>query len=125
MRKAYPPITELDRPKLTVRFYRSAAGHEPVREWLRSLGQRDRKAIGDDLRTVQFGWPLGMPLVRKMADDLWEVRVDIAGGVARVLFTVVRAEAILLHGFIKKSQRTPKDDLDTASRRLKLVQRKE
>ena len=73
---------------------------------------------------MQFGWPLGMPLVRKMADDLWEVRVGLPDGIARVLFTVVQNEAVLLHGFIKKSQKVPKDDLETALTRSKLIRRK-
>jgi phage-related protein len=125
MRKATSPSEGDVRPKLTVRFFRTASGREPVREWLKSLGQADRKAVGDDLRTVQFGWPMGMPLVRKIADDLWETRTDITEGIARVLFTIQQGEALLLHGFIKKSQKTPKDDLDTAKKRLKLVQRKD
>lgn len=124
MRKSPPRAKDSGRPKLTVRFFRSTAGREPVREWLRGLCQADRKAIGDDIRTVQFGWPLGMPLVRKMADDLWEVRVGLPDGIARVLFTVVQNEAVLLHGFIKKSQKVPKDDLETALTRSKLIRRK-
>ena len=74
-------------PILTVRFYVSGQGNEPVRDWLRNLPAEDRKAIGEDIKTVQFGWPLGMPLVRKMAAGLWEVRSHIHDGIARVLFT--------------------------------------
>jgi phage-related protein len=114
-----------ERPKLVVRFFGLASGREPVREWLKGLSVPDRKTIGDDIRTVQFGWPMGMPLVRKIAPDLWEVRADVRDGIARVLFTVVQGEAILLHGFVKKSQKLPKDDADTAMKRLRLVQRKE
>jgi hypothetical protein len=62
---------------LFVHFYRSETGSEPVREWLRELAVRDRKAIGDDIKTVELGWPIGMPLVRKMEADLWEVRIDL------------------------------------------------
>ena len=123
MGKVVPKVAT--RPKLAVRFFVSAAGREPVREWLKGLGQPARKAIGDDIRTMQFGWPLGMPLVLKMADDLWEARTDLPDGIARVIFTITRGEAVLLHGFIKKSRKTPKDDLDTAKKRLKLVQRKD
>ena len=75
-------------PKLAVRFYRTAAGGEPVREWLKKLDAAGRKAIGDDIRTMQFGWPLGMPLVRKLEEGLWEVRTDLEGGIARVLLTI-------------------------------------
>lgn len=72
------------RPKLTVRFFASAAGREPVREWLKALPDAERKTIGDDIRTLQFGWPVGMPLVRKLEDELWEVRSDLRNGIARV-----------------------------------------
>lgn len=74
--------------------------------------------IGDEIRTVQFGWPVGMPVVRKLAPDLWEVRVSVRAGAARVLFTIEDDDAVLLHGFVKKSQRTPRADLALALRRL-------
>ena len=96
-------------------------GREPVREWLKGLAGEERKVIGDHIRTVQFGWPVGMPLVRKMQDELWEVRVGLRSRIARVLFTVVEREAVLLHRFIKRSPKTPEPDLDTAKRRRKLL----
>lgn len=96
-----------------------------MREWLRSLTAAERKSIGEDIRTVQFGWPLGMPLVRKLEDDLWEVRSDLPNGIARILFAIERGEAVLLHGFVKKSQKTPKEELDAARKRLRLIQRKD
>ncbi len=108
---------------LQVRFYRTAAGKEPVREWLNELTSPDRKAIGKDIKTVQFSWPLGMPLVRKLEPNLWEVRSSITDGIARVLFTVVGDILVLLHGFVKKSQKTPQGDLEIARRRLTEVQR--
>jgi phage-related protein len=103
--------------RLTVVFYRSEAGREPVREWLKGLPKEERKVIGIDLKTVQFGWPLGMPLVRKLEPGLWEVRSSLAGRIARVLFTVMDERLILLHGFIKKSQKAPATDLKTARSR--------
>lgn len=108
-------------PKLVVRFFRTGQGNEPVREWLKDLPAADRKTIGDEIRTVQFGWPVGMPLVRKLESDLWEVRVRLEERIARVLFTVEKGEAVLLHGFIKKSQKTPAPDLKLAKDRKKLV----
>src|SRR6478736_1254062 len=93
----------------------------PVRIWLKGLPDEERKTIGDDIRTVQFGWPIGMPLVRKMETGLWEVRVDLSGGIARVLFTVFEGDAVLLHGFIKKSGKTSLPDLKTARQRRKLL----
>ncbi|GAC1329657.1 MAG: hypothetical protein NVSMB28_26700 [Collimonas sp.] len=108
-------------PTLDVRFYKTEAGTEPVRDWLRGLSATDRKTIGEDIKTVQIGWPLGMPLVRKMDGDLWEVRIRLEGRIARVFFTLDGHVMVLLHGFIKKSQATPKDDLKTASNRKKKI----
>ena len=106
-------------PILSVVFFRTEAGTEPVREWLRELTVEDRKTIGIDIKTVQHGWPLGMPLVRKMEPGLWEVRCDIADGIARVLFSAKGGQMVLLHGFVKKSQKTPDNELKTARNRLK------
>ena len=106
-------------PTLAVRFFRSSHGNEPVRDWLRSLSAVDRKLVGEEIRTVQLGWPIGMPIVRKLETDLWEIRVRVKDGIARVLFTIEAQEAILLHGFIKKSQKLPADELHTAQVRLK------
>ena len=106
------------RPKLTARFFRTEQGTEPVREWLGGLPADDRKRVGDEIRTVQFSWPIGMPLVRKLGPDLWEVRVRLDRRIARVLFTVFEGEAVLLHAFVKKSERTPATELNTALRRL-------
>lgn len=85
------------------------------------MPKEERQTIGEDLKTVQYGWPLGMPLVRKLQPGLWEVRVTIASGIARVLFTTKGALMVLLHGFIKKSRKAPKEDLDLAVRRMKEV----
>ncbi len=112
-----PPIP----PALEVRFYSTNQGREPVREWLKSLPPEVRKAIGEDLKTVQFGWPLGMPLVRKMEPGMWEVRSTIDAGIARVLFTTVGPVMVLLHGFVKKTAKSPANDLKLAQRRMKEV----
>lgn len=104
-------------PILTVAFFRTEADNEPVREWLTGLGREQRRLIGIDIKTVQLGWPIGMPVVRKLEPKLWEVRSDLEGIIARVIFTVVGSQMILLHGFIKKSQKTPTVDLQTARQR--------
>jgi phage-related protein len=109
------------KPILDVVFYKSLSGNEPVRDWLKSLPKEDRKAIGEDIKTAQYGWPLGMPLIRKIERGLWEVRSDISTGIARVFFTVRDSLMVLLHGFVKKSQKTPPTELDTARRRLQNV----
>lgn len=113
---------DLDDLKLKVHFYKTSAGTEPVRKWLKSLSPIQKKVLGEDIKTVQFGWPLGMPLVEKLKPFLWEIRSKIPDGIARVLFTVDGNMMILLHGFIKKSQKIPKNELKTALSRLKEYQ---
>ena len=106
---------------MVVRFFRTAAAREPVREWLRGLDRESKKAIGEDIKTVQFGWPVGMPVVRKLERDPWEVRSSLPNSIARVLFTVYDDSIVLLHGFIKKAKKTPKKDLELALARLKML----
>ncbi|RPI84793.1 MAG: type II toxin-antitoxin system RelE/ParE family toxin [Chloroflexi bacterium] len=108
-------------PRLKVVFYKSTTGKEPVREWLKLLPLPDKKTLGEDIKTVQFGWPLGMPVVRKLENSLWEVRSNTSNGIARVLFTVHAGYMILLYGFVKKSAKTPLDDLTLARKRLAQV----
>jgi phage-related protein len=108
---------ERDAP-VPVIFYRTASGREPVRDWLKSLPSEERKTIGEDIKTVQFGFPLGMPLVRKLKPNLWEVRSTLPNRIARTLFTISDDNIVLLHGFIKKSQKTPAEDLDLALKRM-------
>src|SRR5215472_2707546 len=108
-----------DRPrKIPAVFYRKPAGTEVVRIWLRSLDEGDRNVIGQDLMRVQYRWPVGMPLCRALGDGLWEVRSDLAGNrIARVLFSIQQGRLLVLHGFIKKSQKTPDEDLALARKR--------
>lgn len=106
--------------RLPACFYRSEGGREPVREWLRELDPGARKIIGEDIKDVEFAWPIGMPLVRPLGRGLWEVRSRIGGGrIARVLFCVEEGEMVLLHGFVKKSEKTPKKEIDLALERKK------
>lgn len=109
--------------KLTVRFFLTEAGTEPVRVWLKGLSVEDCKAIGADIRTVQYGWPIGMPLVDHIDGDIWEVRTKLLNTIARVLFIAEKGEMILLHGFIKKDQKTPKAEIDVARARLKTLRK--
>lgn len=103
---------------LRVVFYRTEAGSEPVRLWLKKMDRADRRAVGEDVKTAQYGWPLGMPLIRKMGPGLWEVRSHITQGIARVIFTVSEGTMVLLHGFVKKTQKTPPAELKVARQRL-------
>jgi phage-related protein len=104
--------------RITARFYRNASGAEPVREWLLELNKDDRKAIGTDIATVEFGWPIGLSVCRPIGKGLYEVRTNLSGNrIARVLFTIVGDVMVLLHGFIKKSRKTPKAEFALAKAR--------
>lgn len=100
------------------------AGSELVREWLKRLPAIERKVIGEDIKTVQLGWPLGMPLVCHLGDGIWEVRIKLDNRIVRVLFALDQSTMVLLHGFIKKQQATPKPDLDLAIDRLTQLKRR-
>lgn len=104
-------------------FYESRAGNAPVREWLLSLEKVDRRIIGEDIATVEFGWPIGMPVCRPLGQQLWEVRSSITGNrIARVLFSIAGDRMVLLHGFVKKTQKTPPADLALARKRLREIE---
>lgn len=110
-----------DRPRMMpVVFYRTRGGSEIVRDWLRGLEERDRNVIGLDLMRVQYRWPVGMPLCRSMGDGLWEVRTSLPSNrISRILFCVLEDRIVVLHGFIKKTQKIPADDLALARLRKK------
>lgn len=108
--------------KINVIFYKTEAENEPVREWLLSLDEVDRKTIGVDIKTVEYGWPIGMPVSRPLGKGLYEVRSNISNKrIARVIFTIVEHYMVLLNGFIKKSQKTPKEEIALAIKRAKEI----
>jgi phage-related protein len=110
--------------KIHARFYQTLKGNAPVREWLIKLDVGDRKIVGKDIQKVEFGWPVGMPYSRPLGQGLYEVRTDITDQrIARVIFFIKANEMVLLHGFIKKAQKTPRPDLDFALKRKKQVER--
>lgn len=110
--------------KIPLIFYSTAAGSEPVREWLKGLDEAERQAIGKDLLRVQWRWPVGMPLCRAMGSGLWEVRTDLTTNrTARVLLCLYRQHLVALHGFIKKTQATPDRDMAAARKRQKELER--
>ena len=109
--------------KLPAAFFRYENGSEPVRDWLKGLTPEDRKIIGDDIRDLEFAWPIGMPLCKSLSNGLWEVRSHLTDGkIARVIFCVHDSYAVLLHGFVKKTQKTPKPDMDLALKRKKALE---
>jgi phage-related protein len=104
--------------RLPAHFYRSDGGREPVREWLKGLDAEDRRLIGEDIKDVEFSWPIGMPLVDSLGRELWEVRSRLPHGrIARIIFCVEPGQMVLLHGFIKKTRKTPQRELDLADKR--------
>ncbi|TFF27793.1 type II toxin-antitoxin system RelE/ParE family toxin [Jiella endophytica] len=114
------------RKTLHAAFYASASGRRPVREWLMDLPPADRKTIGEDIATLEFSWPIGRPKCAAIAGqkNMFEVRSNISSGrIARVLFVIIGHEMILLHAFVKKTQRLPEKDLRLAITRMRDVNR--
>jgi len=108
--------------QLPARFFEQDTGKVPVRDWLLSLSPEDRKSIGDDIRTAEFGWPVGMPLCRSIKGQkgLWEIRINLEGSrIARVFFCAHGGNMVLLHGFIKKTQKTPDKEIAIAVKRMR------
>lgn len=108
--------------RLPAKFFRTANGTEPVKKWLKELSREDCQIVGSDIKDVEFSFPIGLPLCRQLSvyQDLWEVRSQITGGrIARVIFYISKGKMILLHGFIKKSQKTSKKEIDLALKRKK------
>ena len=108
--------------KLQARFYALSSGRKPVREWILELGKDDRVIVGKDIQKVEFGWPIGMPSCRPLGSGLYEVRSDFSHGrIGRVMFCIVKSEMVLLHGFVKKSQKAPAKDIELARSRQKEI----
>ena len=99
-----------------------------MRDWIKGLpSPEDRKRIGEDIKTVEFGWPIGMPTCRPLGDGIHEVRTNLTQNrIARVLFYIAKqSRMVLLHGFIKKTSKTPSEDLERARNNKKKHQRGE
>ena len=106
-----------DVKRIKASFFKTELGKEPVRDWLMSLPKDERQKIGEDIKTVEFGFPIGMPTCRPMGKGLYEVRTNLENKITRILFSVEGDKMILLHGFVKKTQKMPKEDLDLAFKR--------
>lgn len=108
--------------KIEVVFYMSSMGNEPVKEWLKSLNRDERQTIGNDIKTVEYGYPVGMPTSKSLGNKLHEVRSNLSDSkIARVIYVVENGYMILLNGFIKKTQATPKQEIDLALKRYKEI----
>ena len=108
--------------QITVHFYRLPSGSEPVRDWIKSLPPKEKLILGTDIKTVEFGWPVGLPVCRSLGDGLWEVRSRLDRRIGRVIFYISDNTMWLLHGFIKKQQKTPAADLNIAKKRKREIQ---
>lgn len=111
---------------LQAAFYVTDAGKRPVRDWLMEMGPQDRKSIGEDIATLEFSWPIGKPKCSPIVGikGPYEVRSSISSGrIARVFFVLIGRRMVLLHGFVKKTQKTPDRELKLAIARMKEVQR--
>lgn len=107
-------------PKVT--FYKTAAGNEVVLDFIRQQPRPDRRVIGEDLKTVEVGYPIGMPLCKHLVDDLWEVRSTVPSKQeVRLIyyFDSGRQHIVVVNGFIKTSRTTPKREIVLAQRRRK------
>ena len=111
----------LERKALAAFFFKTPAGNEPVKDWLKLRSPEEKKAIGEDIKAVEFSWPVGYPQVTKLDKDLWEIRTNLPDGICRVFFTVWKKYMILLHCIIKKSQKTPRQDLNLAKKRRDMI----
>lgn len=108
--------------RLPAVFYQLASGREPVREWLKALTDEDRKIIGEDIKDVEFSWPVGCPCAARLAKGSGKFAANLTGSrIARVLFCIHGGQMVLLHAFIKKTQKTPDADLELATKRKKEI----
>jgi phage-related protein len=113
-----------ERKRAPARFYATPQGREPVREWLKGLQVEARRRIGFDLKQLEYGWPIGMPLCRSLGRGLWELRSSLPDGrIVRVIFCVKDGELVLLQGFIKKTQKTPPQEIELAWQRKRGMER--
>ena len=121
MSTAHGTISKDQLKRVPAIFFRTEAGNEPVRSWLRTMDPEDRRLIGEDIKTVEFGWPIGMPVCRLIGDGLHEVRTHLRGNrIVRIFFYIDRQQRmVLLHGIVKKTQATPASDLDFAHQNMR------
>lgn len=109
--------------KITVVFYKNSLGKEPVRDFIKGFSKKDKEIIGIDIKMVEFGWPIGMPVCRPLGAGLYEVRSTLSSKrEVRVVFCIYEKFMILLHAFIKKTQKTPIQDMAIAKQRQKEIE---
>jgi phage-related protein len=110
--------------KVPLVFFRTEAGTEPVRQWLKEVDADDRRTIGEDLLRAQYRWPIGMPLCRPLGKGLWEIRTNLTSNrTARVFIGFYGGCLVALHGFVKKTRATRAADLALARKRQKELEK--
>jgi phage-related protein len=108
--------------RLQSKFFVSHTGKMPVREWILALDKQDKITVGQDMQRIEFEWPVNMPYCRPLGSGLWEIRSSISGSrITRIIFCIFEENAVMLHSFIKKTQKTPQSDLNLAKSRMKEV----
>jgi phage-related protein len=113
----------IDRSKKLPAFFYETPGARACQAMDQRTLVRRCQLVGRDVQKVEFAWPLGMPYCRSLGSGLWEVRSDLTDGkIGRVIFCVLRARMVLLHGFIKKTQKTPAKDMELALKRMREVE---
>ena len=113
-----------DRPRKEAsrKILRQRNRSQSCSRWILELSPDDRRTVGKDIQKVEFGWPIGRPHCAPLGNGLWEVRSDFGSNrIARVIFCLERGEMILLHAFIKKTRKAPKQDIDLALTRKREV----
>jgi phage-related protein len=116
-------VQKSNKKDLEVVFFESESGNQPARDFIKSLTKEEKRIIGADVRIVQNSFPIGLPLVRKLRPKLWEIRSDLKDGINRVFFTFINEKIILLHGIVKKTQKTPPKEINVATERIKEYKR--
>lgn len=108
--------------KVRAIIYRSAQGSEPVREFLRGLSREDRRVVGNDIATIEYGWPVGKPTCAPLGAGLWEVRSSLTGNrMSACCSPCIKATWFCCTDFIKKTQKAPPAEVAVARKRLKEV----
>jgi len=112
------PIPKNEEKGFKAVFFETENGNQPARDFIKGLSKDDKRIVGADIRVIQNSFPIGLPLVRKIKHGLWEIRSVVKDGISRIFFTFINEEIILLHGFVKKTQKTPSKEIDIATGRI-------
>jgi phage-related protein len=108
-----------------VRLYQESSGKVPILEWLKDFNKDERKIIDRDIKYTQYTWPWKMPLIKPLGGSLMEIRIKLKNKQVRIFFILHEGVIMLLHGFVKKTQKTPNNELELALKRAKQIKKKQ